>query len=211
MEQLKNIAKIIPKEVYVRSADALAEAFTKLIAPLVETTDGMGRYIRQKFDAMVDEEKALATYSLERAIDKAKEKNRESGELVYNGLHLKSFVICLEEVSKETDYILSEMWTNLLAGQILGYGSHPSFIKTLSNLSSSEALLLESLSLREEFDITYQICGHDLIEYWIRRPDDVEQIRWTFSCILLCQLSLTNVINTPRDRNKRMLVRTKAG
>lgn len=52
------IAKAIPPKVYERSATTLLTAFQQITAPITETTSGLGRYLRQKFDNMVEAEKA---------------------------------------------------------------------------------------------------------------------------------------------------------
>jgi hypothetical protein len=68
------IAKYIPKEVYIRSAETLLSTFKKLVSPITETLDGFGRYLRQKFDNMVEVEKAIATYTIEKSVARAKSK-----------------------------------------------------------------------------------------------------------------------------------------
>lgn len=125
------IAEAIPKEVYVQSSETLNDTFTKLIAPITATTEGFGRYLKQKFDNMVEAEKALATYSVEKALAKAKEKAEKQGIALIPPSHPKSFIKSIEEASKETDPLLHEMWTNLLATQISEPNFHPHFVEIL--------------------------------------------------------------------------------
>ncbi|TOC15016.1 hypothetical protein CGJ90_24490, partial [Vibrio parahaemolyticus] len=88
-------------EVYVQTTGTVLSTFNKLVAPITETTDGLGRYIRQKFDNMVDVEKAVATYTLENAVLKAQKKSTALGQAISPPIHYKSFVKTLDEASKE--------------------------------------------------------------------------------------------------------------
>lgn len=97
------VAKAIPEEVYNRSAESLLTTFEKLVAPITETTHGLGRYVSQKFDSMVKVEKAIATYTLEQACAKARAKAASFRFGTRAPTHPKSFVKSLEEASKETD------------------------------------------------------------------------------------------------------------
>src|SRR4051812_43187410 len=98
---LGKAAKAIPTKVYVETARSLIDAFNSIISPITEATSGIGRYIRQKFDNMVDAEKAIGTYTVQKAIEKAQRKGP-----LKQPVHLKSFVNSFEEAAKETDPIL---------------------------------------------------------------------------------------------------------
>src|SRR6266850_8567238 len=91
------IAKAIPAKVYQRSAEVVLTTFQDLIAPITETTSGLGRYIRQKFDAMVEVEKALATYTLEEATVRAQARVARAGGSLRPPIHPKTFVRAIEE------------------------------------------------------------------------------------------------------------------
>src|SRR3569833_1528898 len=69
---LGNVATAKPKEEFERTTSSLLTTFEELAAPITETTSGLGRYLRQNFDNMVDVEKAIATYTLEKALHRAK-------------------------------------------------------------------------------------------------------------------------------------------
>ena len=84
------IAKAIPPKVFERSASALITTFEQLVAPITESTSGLGRYLRQKFDNMVE---------VERAIARAKARAAEIGKPLAPPVHPKSFVKCIEEAS----------------------------------------------------------------------------------------------------------------
>src|SRR5436190_2513604 len=103
------IAKAIPPKVYERSATALIATFQQLVAPLTESTAGFGRYIGQKFENMVAAEKAIATYTIEKAVRRAKARAELMGKDITPPIHPKSFVKTIEEASKETDPLMHEM------------------------------------------------------------------------------------------------------
>ncbi|WP_370980219.1 hypothetical protein [Agaribacterium sp. ZY112] len=202
MSALEKLAEKVPEEVYLQATDVSLKTFQKLIAPVTETTDGLGRYIRQRFDNMVAIEKALAVHALERACSKV--------DKIEPLDHPKSFIVALDEASKETDEVLSEMWINLLSCQLSNKPINPSFSNTLSNLGRDDAILLDSITSRTEYSKYHQHGAQDLVDEWVIYPDSSPQ-PWSNSCTLLCQLKLADVINTPEHKNLRILVRTKAG
>src|SRR3990172_1974339 len=138
---LGKTAKAIPPEVYVEATKGLIDTFNKIVAPVTQTTSGIGRYIRQKFDNMVDAEKAIGAYTIQKAIAKAEKRGA-----IKQPSHLKSFVNSFEEASKETDPVLHKMWENILASQIAESNFHPRYVGILSNLSADEATLLLKLN-----------------------------------------------------------------
>ena len=136
------LAEAIPESVYNQTTETITTTFEKLIAPITETTSGLGRYIKQKFDNMVYIERSLVTYSMQKVCDKLAKEKLTIGHVP----SAKSLVKIMEEVSKEIDPLLNVLWTNLLYSQLIDQRSHPFFINILSNLSAKEALLLESLN-----------------------------------------------------------------
>jgi hypothetical protein len=214
---LGKIAKAIPKEVYVQSTAALIDTFTKLTAPITATTEGFGRYLKQKFDNMVEVEKALATYSIEKAIAKAEEKARTRGISLIAPSHPKSFIKSIEETSKETDPLLHEMWTNLLASQITEPSFHPHFVEILPHFSPPEARLLASLFPQEEIGQNgggYLYFTYDSFKTWVFKSGDRDLKEWNYSCILLCEFKFADVL-APKDgdydKDTTFLYRTKSG
>jgi hypothetical protein len=190
------IAKAIPPKVYERTSAALLTTFQQVIAPITESTSGLGRYIRQKFDNMVEAEKAIATYTLEKAVARAKVEAARSGKALHGPSHPKTFVKTVEEASKETDPLIHEMWTNLLASQLTDDVTHPHFVEVLSHFSSAEARLLISLLLRPEIgenDGEYLGVDYDWVTYWIPRHG-AEQRPWTISCRILCEFNFAKIV-----------------
>jgi hypothetical protein len=212
---LGKVAKAIPKEVYLRTTEALLTTFENLVAPITETSSGFGRYIRQKFDGMVEVEKAIATYTLEKAVARAKAKAALSGAHL-KPVHSKSFVRALEEASKETDPLLHEMWANLLTTQIVDGKSHPHFVETLTHFSPAEAQILSSLNLESnvgENNGPYFYASYDSFKWWVKNATDSEKKPWDYSCSLLCEFGFAYVLSLEdrSDENVVILYRTTFG
>jgi len=216
---LGKLAKAIPEEVYTQSTEVITNTFTQLIAPITESTSGLGRYIRQKFDNMVEVEKAIATYSVQNAIAKAEEKATKKGIKIINPVHSKSFIKAIEESSKETDPTLHEMWENLIADQLVNINFHPHFVEILPHFSPIEANLLISLLNQDEVgenDGGYFGGPHDWILHWVRKNGEKQLNDWTYSCELLREFHFADILPPKdatynEDENVTILYRTKAG
>lgn len=212
------IAKAIPAKVYEQSTKTLLSTFERLTAPITETTAGFGRYLRQKFDNMVEAEKAIAAFTIEKAIGRAKEKANKSGCNIRAPLHPKSFVKAIEESSKETDPLLHEMWTNLLASQLIDDQSHPHFVEILPHFSPAEANILVSLVPRAEVGENsggYIFFTYDSFNYWVRKNGDSELNKWSLPCVLLCEFRFADVLSPKEkqyeDKGVTILYRTVSG
>jgi hypothetical protein len=213
------LASSIPQEVYTQSASAIIDSFNKLIAPITETTSGFGRYIRQKFNNMVQAEKALAVYSVKNAITKAELKASNKDGKIIPPIHPKSFVKSVEEASKETDPILHEMWENLLADQLVNENFHPHFVETLPHFSPSEARLLISLLPWKKIGENagrYLAYSDDSFRHWVKQSGDKNLAAWNYSCILLCEFRFADIIAPKGDMYRKedkvtIMYRTVAG
>ena len=184
-------AKAIPAEVYIETSRQLITTFSKIVSPICETTDGIGRYIKQKFDNMVDAEKAIGAYTIQEAIDKATQR----GSIV-QPKHLKSFINSFEESSKENDPLLHEMWANILASQLTDSNFHPRYVNILSSLSADEAHLLLRLNTVEEVGknwSSYLGSPRDGFTHYVIKSDDEDLHEWTFSCNVLLEFELAEV------------------
>ncbi len=212
-------AKAIPPEVYTQSISAVIETFSKVTAPITETTSGFGRYIKQKFDNMVEAEKALATYTVQNAIAKAEAIATKSGAAIITPTHPKSFIKSLEEASKETDPTLHEMWENLLADQLINVNFHPHFVEILPHFSPAEANILLSLLSKDEIGDNsggYVSYSDDSFKSWVRNSDDKQLNEWNYSCILLHEFKFADVLAPKQDQYGgadavTILYRTNAG
>lgn len=185
---LGKLAEAIPDSVYEQTTETITTTFEKIIAPITETTSGLGRYIRQKFDNMVEVEQSLCLYAMQNAQNKIIDKQLSIGHIS----NPKAIIKIMEEVSKETDPLLNVLWTNLLCSELTEQQSHPSFINTLSSLSVKEALMLESLNSFNnigDIKITVIIFPYE-IRSWVKENKGSLN-DWDFSCSLLCELGLT--------------------
>lgn len=208
---LGKLAKAIPEYVYTKTTDTPLKTFEIIIAPITETTSGLGRYIKQKFDNMVEIERSLLEYSLE----KTKNKLERKGLKPNSSPSPRSIVRIIEELSKETDYLLNEMWTNLLCTEITSGKSHPFFINALSSLSKGEAILLQNL---KSFDEVGEFKKNILmlprsIRYYIIE-DQGAQAEWNMPCALLLEYGLASTV-VPKSHqsgdNTALLYRTELG
>lgn len=189
---LGKVAKSIPKEVYINSTNAIIESFNKIISPIAETTTGLGRYIKQKFDNMVETEKAIGAFTLQNAIEKAREKGG-----ILTPQHLKSFISSFEEASKETDPILHEMWENIISNQLSDSEFHPRYVKVLSNFSAEEANLLLMLNTINKVGDGYSGyfgSPRDVFHHFVTKNRDKNLHKWSYSCNVLLELELAEVI-----------------
>ncbi len=211
---LGKTAEAIPEEVYIKTTRTLTNTFDKIVSPITETTSGVGRYIRQKFDNMVEAEKAIAAFTIQNAIKKAQQRSD-----VLPPKHLKSFINSFEEASKETDPTLHEMWENILANQLIDSDFHPRYINILSNFSASEANLLLMLNpwdeLGEDFS-GYFVAPRDAFDHFVIKNYDKNLHQWTYSCNILLEFELAEV-TSPKDGiydkadKVTILYRTKSG
>ena len=208
------VMESIPDEVFTQSADTVLTTFKKLVAPITETTDGFGRYLRQKFDNMVAVEKAMLTYTLQNAMEKATRRARKSNIKVHPPEHVKSYVDAIEHSSREMDPNLNLLWTNLLAAGISDGVAHPHFVDILSKLTNAEAQILKSLRPIAEIGenqggyLSYNLDG---FKYWVRENAG-KRNPWSMPCVLLCHLDLADVMPPKVDKdNCTILYKTASG
>ena len=209
------VAKAIPEKVYEQTADAALTTLKQLISPLTALTSGTGRYLTQKFDNMVDAEKAVAVYTMQKAIHKAKQRCAHIGIPLSPPQNTKVFVRTVEEASKEADPLLHEMWTNLLAAQFTDIGCHPHFVESLTHFSPEEAhLLIELLPIDSIGENSGGFIGsiENYFTHWL--PHANGNIReWSISCTLLCDFNFANVAGPKSGKPERtaILYRTHLG
>jgi hypothetical protein len=197
---LGKLAQSIPESVYNQTAGTVCRSFESLIAPITETTSGLGRYIRQKFDNMVEIEKSILSYSLNNASQKVK----KSGKTLKAPSNPKSFIKAMDETSKETDPLLNIMWTNLLASQLSDDKCHPLFVQILSSFSPKEALLLDKLLPFENigpYARSVLMRPYNLKSYITESGSEPKP--WDVSCDIICESGLAHYVvpepNTPGE------------
>lgn len=211
---LGRIAEAIPPKVYEQSADVLLQTFQDLTAPITATTNGFGRYLRQKFDNMVFAEKAIATYTVEKALKLAKAKSERLGNPISPPPHPKSFIKSIEEASKETDPVLHEMWANLLSSQLIAGKCHPHFVEVLPHFSPAEARILTNLLPKKSVgpnEGAYLSYEADSFTHWVQTSEG-EEFPWTHSCDLLLEFRCADLLAPVKKRvTLTLLYRTSMG
>ena len=164
---------------------------------------------------MVEAEKAIATYTVEKAIARAKERAQIAGREVHPPANSKSFVKAIEEASKETDPLLHEMWANLIASQLSDEVCHPHFVEVLPHFSPAEAQLLISLVPLSEVGATggtYASPRDDTFQFWMSKAGD-EPRPWSISCVLLREFRFADVVPPASSKtlHTAILYRTAVG
>ena len=140
------IAKAIPQKAWVQLVDTACQTFRDAIAPFTATTSGIGRLIEAKFDRLVEAEKVLAAENVAKTAAKvARSRRLPSGKA-----KARIVVAAIEASGRETDPVMRELWSNLLAQEITDGTVHPEFPLVLSRLSSRDAQLLARIAEREK-------------------------------------------------------------
>ena len=140
-EEFTEIARAVPEGAWEQLVETACSTFEKVLAPITETTSGIGRLIAAKFDRMVEAEKVLAAKMLRDAQERA----RKAPE-AKNNPRPSILIGVIERSSIETDPILRELWTNMLAGEFAGNIAHPEFLRILERMDALDARLLANLA-----------------------------------------------------------------
>ena len=145
MEDLAGVGKVvksIPKKSIEKIVDVTTETFQKAIAPIIETSDGLGRLIKVKFDSLVDIQKVYAVDALMSAKEKLEKTNIKTKAIPKANI----IMISLENASNETNNDLRNIWSNLIANELLTGNVHPEFPNILKRLSSQDAQTLNKIT-----------------------------------------------------------------
>lgn len=145
-EAIPKLAEAIPDESWVQTTSTINDTFTSLLAPITSITSGVGRLISAKFDRLVDEEKVFAANILKNASKKASDSNLKSDKAPKASIIIK----VIEASHTATDETLQELWSNLLANELVDNSIHPEFAQILSRLSSTDAYRLIELVERSD-------------------------------------------------------------
>ena len=139
----------IPEPAWQRLVETACATVEKVLAPITETTHGIGRLIKAKFDSMLDAEQVMVAESLTRAEDKA----RNSGQAM-KAPRPQIIMLVIENSSRETDGGIRELWSNLLAQEIITDDVHPEIARILSRISSEDAQLLAEISDQKSSNVS---------------------------------------------------------
>lgn len=140
------LAKAIPAKAWVQAVDTACSTFRDVIAPFTALTSGTGRLIEAKFDRLVDAEKVLAAEALSRAKEKiAQSKKKPSGRAKADIV-----IAAIEATGVETDKVTRELWSNLIAQELIDGNVHPEFPRILSRLSANDAQMLAQIAEQQK-------------------------------------------------------------
>lgn len=152
------LAQAVPASAWSEVVHTACESFQKFLAPIIETTSGIGRLIQAKFDRLVEAEKVLAANLVAEASRKVRS-SRKPQKHPAEGLHMPAsglqtsaqvqatiVVAAIEQGAIHTDPTLRELWSNLLAQELVTGGVHPEFPGILSRLSGREAQILAEVA-----------------------------------------------------------------
>jgi hypothetical protein len=121
--------------------DTACNTVNKTLSPITETAHGIGRLIKAKFDRLIEVEQVMAAESISTATKKAE----RTGRLV-NMPRPQILLQVIESASSEIDGGVRELWSNLLAQEMLTQGVHPEVGRVLSRLSFEDAQLLVQIA-----------------------------------------------------------------
>ena len=136
------LAKAIPEKSWNRLVKTTCNTFSQLISPITATTAGLGKLIEAKFDRMADIQKVFAAD----AVRRAKEKIEKVGRSPERPPKAVVLIRAIENASNETDDNLREVWSNLIANEILDGQVHPEFPQILVRMSSNDAVTLAEIA-----------------------------------------------------------------
>jgi Abortive infection alpha len=136
------LAKAIPEKSWNKVVATACETFEKCLAPITETTGGIGRLISAKFDRLVEAEKILAAETFRNARKKV-----EKSKATPQGNYKSSVIVkVLEQSSQETDMNMRELWENLLAQELMDGSVHPEVVSILSRIAPQDAQTLAKIA-----------------------------------------------------------------
>ena len=164
------LAEAVPDQVWTSVVDTACITFKQLISPLTAITSGTGRLIEAKFDRLVDAEKVIASQTISRANEKASRSSRKRKNEPKPSIILK----VIENSSTEVDTTLRELWTNLVANELVDGSVHPEFVRILSRLSAVDAQRLIEIAQEPEQKLPIKIALEilNLLNAKISLPED---------------------------------------
>ncbi|WP_436716570.1 hypothetical protein U8335_03920 [Roseiconus lacunae] len=131
----------VPPEAWNQMVHTACAIVSKVLAPISETANGIGRLINAKFDRMIDVEQVMAAESIAAAKRKAEQTRR-----TVNIPRPQILLQVIENASSEVDGGIRELWSNLLAQELLTHAIHPEVGRVLSRLSFQDAQLLVEIA-----------------------------------------------------------------
>jgi hypothetical protein len=140
------LAKAIPATAWKRVVETACSTFEKVVAPITETTSGLGRLIQAKFNKLIDSEKVIVAKTAQEAAETVKNAGMSLNE---NFNHL---ILCkiIDHAQSQADPGIRKLWSNLLAREMTEGAVHPEIAEVLSRLTTKDALLLFEIARKEK-------------------------------------------------------------
>lgn len=135
------IVKAIPESSWDRMVDTACRTFESCVSPITESTSGIGRLLKERFDRLVSCEKIRTAEVIRLAISKAE----SSGKPTMNISNPRIMLDVMECSTDTFDDTLKELWSNLLAHEITDGDIHPEIPRALSRLTAADAQLLDKI------------------------------------------------------------------
>ena len=133
--------KAVPPAAWAQIVDTACTTFERTLAPITETAHGIGRLIKAKFDRLIDVERVLASESIVSARRKA-----EQAKKPLKTPRPQILLQIVENSSGEVDAGVRELWSNLLAQEMLTQAVHPEIGRVLARISFEDAQLLARIA-----------------------------------------------------------------
>ena len=144
--------KAVPPAAWAQIVNTACTTFDKTLAPITETAYGIGRLIKAKFDRLIDVEQVLAAESIDSARKKV-EKTRETAKTPRPQILLQ----IIENSCDEVDTGIRELWSNLLAQEMLTQAVHPEVGRVLARISFDDTQLLVKITESRSNDKAEQL------------------------------------------------------
>lgn len=165
------VAKQIPGDAWTRMVETACTTFESLLAPITESTSGVGRLIRHKFDVLLDAQKVLAAATMREAAEKAARVIDVTPEET-QPVAPDAVIAILEACSDEIDTELRTMWANLLARVLVGRTVHKELVYILERLERDDCKELIHIGIWDRFPTRPLLNGP-------LGNQNYEQTRWT--------------------------------
>jgi len=137
--------RAIPPPAWQRMVDKACTTIEKALAPMTETAHEIAQHIKAKFDNLKDIQQVMVAGAVASAKKKA---SQSSGDIKMPRLQILMQVI--ENSANEVDGGVRELWSNLLAQEMLTQGVHPEITRVLSRISSEDAQLLVKITEQKQ-------------------------------------------------------------
>jgi len=130
------LGKAIPPAAWKRIVETACSTFENVLAPITETTGGLGRFIKARFDRLTEPEKVVVANTFATAHEKVE----RSGVRRNPSLDVALILKVTECSASQIDPNLRELWSNLLARELTEGSVHPEIANVLGRLTVEDVV-----------------------------------------------------------------------